>query len=181
MAAPANRRSSSMTTCCRAMLSSISMPRPRLRSITSPPPAADILPGFGHRFHPVDLRAAPLLALVDAAAGDGHISGHYVGAARAIERVMQRRKGKLIPMNIDGASAVIYGELGFAAPLARGIFACRARSASSRTPGSRSAAGIATRARCRKPSPINTRGCPSAPCRNRTQRPHCSRQSRCLP
>ncbi len=80
------------------------------------------LPGFGHRFHPVDPRAAPLLALVDAAAGDGHISGHYVGAARAIERVMQRRKGKLIPMNIDGASAVIYGELGFAAPLARGIF-----------------------------------------------------------
>ena len=27
-----------------------------------------------------------------------------------------------IPMNIDGATAVIYGELGFPAPLARGLF-----------------------------------------------------------
>lgn len=80
------------------------------------------LPGFGHRFHPVDPRAAPLLALVDAAVGEGVLSGRYASAARAIERVMKRRKGKLIPMNIDGATAVIYGELGFAAPLARGIF-----------------------------------------------------------
>jgi citrate synthase len=80
------------------------------------------LPGFGHRFHPVDPRAAPLLALVDAAVADGSVEGHYAKAARAIERVMQRRKGRLIPMNIDGATAVIYGELGFAAPLARGIF-----------------------------------------------------------
>lgn len=80
------------------------------------------LPGFGHRFHPVDPRAAPLLALVDAAAAEGSVGGRYANAARAIERVMQARKGKLIPMNIDGATAVIYGELGFAPPLARGVF-----------------------------------------------------------
>ncbi|ANW03309.1 citryl-CoA lyase [Bradyrhizobium icense] len=80
------------------------------------------LPGFGHRFHPVDPRADPLLALVDAAVSDAAVSGRYASAARAIERVMRERKGKLIPMNIDGATAVIYGELGFAAPLARGIF-----------------------------------------------------------
>lgn len=80
------------------------------------------LPGFGHRFHPVDPRAAPLLALVDQAVADSAVSGRYAAAARAIERVMQARKGRLIPMNIDGATAVIYGELGFAPPLARGIF-----------------------------------------------------------
>ncbi|MFG3591653.1 citryl-CoA lyase [Bradyrhizobium sp. RDI18] len=80
------------------------------------------LPGFGHRFHPVDPRAEPLLALVDAAISDGAVTGRYASAARAIERVMCERNGKLIPMNIDGATAVIYGELGFAAPLARGIF-----------------------------------------------------------
>jgi citrate synthase len=80
------------------------------------------LPGFGHRFHPVDPRAAPLLALVDAAVSDDTVSGRHAAAARAIERVMRQRKGRLIPMNIDGATAVIYGELGFAAPLARGIF-----------------------------------------------------------
>ncbi|KRR14413.1 citryl-CoA lyase [Bradyrhizobium valentinum] len=80
------------------------------------------LPGFGHRFHPVDPRAEPLLALVDAAISDGAVTGRYASAARASERVMRERNGKLIPMNIDGATAVIYGELGFAAPLARGIF-----------------------------------------------------------
>ncbi|MDH2406601.1 citrate/2-methylcitrate synthase [Bradyrhizobium sp. SSUT18] len=80
------------------------------------------MPGFGHRFHPVDPRAALLLALVDAAADEGSVGGHYAKAARAIERVMQQRKSKLIPMNIDGATAVIYGELGFASPLARGVF-----------------------------------------------------------
>ncbi|MBP0110639.1 citryl-CoA lyase [Bradyrhizobium vignae] len=80
------------------------------------------LPGFGHRFHPVDPRAAPLLALVDAAVAAGSVDGQYAKTARAIEGVLQQRKGRLIPMNIDGATAVIYGELGFAAPLARGIF-----------------------------------------------------------
>ena len=40
---------------------------------------------------------------------------------------LPRSKGKAIPMNIDGATAVIYAELGFAAPLARGLF-CLSRS-----------------------------------------------------
>lgn len=80
------------------------------------------LPGFGHRFHPVDPRSGRLLALVDAAVGKGGITGRYAAAARAVEHCLERRKGRLIPMNIDGATAVIYGELGFAAPLARGVF-----------------------------------------------------------
>jgi citrate synthase len=85
------------------------------------------LPGFGHRFHPVDPRAGRLLALVDATVGKGGVTGGYAEAARAIEKILATRKGKLIPMNIDGATAVIYGELGFAPPLARGIF-CLSRS-----------------------------------------------------
>ncbi len=35
---------------------------------------------------------------------------------------MQRRKGRKIPMNIDGATAVIYSELGFSPALGRGLF-----------------------------------------------------------
>lgn len=85
------------------------------------------LPGFGHRFHPVDPRSGRLLGLVDAAVGKGGVTGRYAAAARAVERTLQARKGRLIPMNIDGATAVIYGELGFAAPLARGVF-CLSRS-----------------------------------------------------
>lgn len=83
--------------------------------------------GFGHRFHPTDPRAPRLLELVDKAAGQGIVSGKFAAIGRAIERELSARKGKSIPMNIDGATAVIYAELGFPAPLARGLF-CLSRS-----------------------------------------------------
>jgi citrate synthase len=83
--------------------------------------------GFGHRFHPVDPRAPRLLALVDAAAQRGVVSGGFAAIARAVEDALVSSKGKRIPMNIDGATAVIYAELGFPAPLARGLF-CLSRS-----------------------------------------------------
>ena len=85
------------------------------------------LPGFGHRFHPVDPRAPRLLELVDAAAQEGTVSGNFAEIGRAVEAELKRRKGKAIPMNIDGATAVIYAELDFPAPLARGLF-CLSRS-----------------------------------------------------
>lgn len=81
------------------------------------------LPGFGHRFHkPVDPRAPRLLALVDEAAAEGAVSGEFAGIGRAIEAHLAMERGKPVPMNIDGATAVIYAELGCAAPLARGFF-----------------------------------------------------------
>ena len=54
-------------------------------------------------------------------AGDGERAA-IARIARAIERSLGRRKGRPIPMNIDGATAVIYCELGFAPPLGRGLF-----------------------------------------------------------
>ena len=85
------------------------------------------LPGFGHRFHPVDPRAGPLLSAIDEAAG-GRGRGGPLRRRRPRRRgVLERRKGKRVPMNIDGATAAIYGELGFPAPLARGLF-CLSRS-----------------------------------------------------
>jgi citrate synthase len=69
-----------------------------------------------------------LLELVDAAASEGHVSGRCAAIARAVEDELAARKnGRRIPMNIDGATAVIYAELGFPAPLARGLF-CLSRS-----------------------------------------------------
>lgn len=86
------------------------------------------IPGFGHRFHkPEDPRAPRLLALVDQAASKRVVSGKYAKVARAVQAHLNQRKGKPVPMNIDGATAVIYAELGFAAPLARGLF-CLSRS-----------------------------------------------------
>jgi len=86
-----------------------------------------VIPGFGHRFHPVDPRTAPLLALVDEAAGQGVVGGRFAAIGRAVEAHLAATRGRPIPMNIDGATAVIYAELGFAAPLARGLF-CLSRS-----------------------------------------------------
>ena len=84
--------------------------------------------GFGHRFHPVDPRAPRLLELVDEAAQAGAVTGRFARIARGVEAELAARKGgKRIPMNIDGATAVIYAELGFPAPLARGLF-CLSRS-----------------------------------------------------
>ncbi|WP_176086475.1 citryl-CoA lyase [Martelella sp. HB161492] len=86
------------------------------------------IPGFGHRFHkPVDPRSPRLLALVDAAAETGTVSGRFAAIGRAIAAHLEAARGKPVPMNIDGATAVIYAELGFAPPLARGLF-CLSRS-----------------------------------------------------
>lgn len=81
-----------------------------------------VIPGFGHRFHPVDPRSPRLLALVDEARAKGDVSGRFADIGRGVEAEMERRKGRRIPMNIDGATAVIYSELGFSAPLGRGLF-----------------------------------------------------------
>jgi len=80
------------------------------------------VPGFGHRYHPIDPRAPRLLALVDEAAAKGSVSGRFAAIGRALEDALAARKGRRIPMNIDGATAVVYAELGFAPPLCRGLF-----------------------------------------------------------
>jgi len=85
--------------------------------------AVSHVPGFGHRFHPVDPRAPRLLALVEEAAAKGSVSGRFAAIGRAVEDALAARKGRRIPMNIDGATAVVYAELGFAPALCRGLFA----------------------------------------------------------
>jgi citrate synthase len=88
----------------------------------------EILPGIGHRFHrPTDPRAPRLLDLVAEAVEAGACSGRFAHIAEEIGAEVGRRNGKQIAMNIDGATAVIYAELGFQPPLARGLF-CLSRS-----------------------------------------------------
>jgi len=84
------------------------------------------IPGFGHRFHkPTDPRAPRLIELVNAAADQGEVSGVFSKIACEIEERLSNKKP--VPMNIDGATAVIYAELGCPPPLARGLF-CISRS-----------------------------------------------------
>jgi citrate synthase len=80
------------------------------------------VPGFGHRFHPVDPRAAPLLRLAREAAEAGVTQGRFAGIALAVEQALVRPGRRAVPLNIDGATAVIYGDLGFPPPLTRGLF-----------------------------------------------------------
>jgi citrate synthase len=80
------------------------------------------IPGFGHRFHPRDPRAPRLLELVDAAAVTGAVSGRFAAIGRAVEAALAADKGRAVPMNIDGATGVVFAELGFPPPLCRGLF-----------------------------------------------------------
>jgi citrate synthase len=81
-----------------------------------------IVPGFGHRFHPVDPRCAPLFELVAQAVAAGAVSGRYAKIGRAVEVAIDRITERHIPMNIDGITAVVFCELGFEPELGRGLF-----------------------------------------------------------
>lgn len=86
------------------------------------------IPGYGHRFHPVDPRAPRLMELVKEAVSQGIVGGEFREIGLAVEAALaDPHRGKRVPMNIDGATAVIYAELGFPPPLARGLF-CLSRS-----------------------------------------------------
>ena len=87
-----------------------------------------IVSGFGHRFHkPVDPRAPRLMALVREAADAGTVSGRFADIGEAVQAEIGHQRGTPIAMNIDGATAVIFCELGFPPPLSRGLF-CLSRS-----------------------------------------------------
>jgi len=62
------------------------------------------------------------LELVDEAVAAGAILGLFAAIGRTVEAVLAERKRQSIPMNVDGATGVIFAELGFAPPLCRGLF-----------------------------------------------------------
>lgn len=81
------------------------------------------IPGFGHRFHAQDPRRGPILAVVSNEIDKSTVEGKGYAAARGIEKALaQQSKGRSIPMNIDGATSVIYVELGIPPVLSRGLF-----------------------------------------------------------
>ena len=80
------------------------------------------IPGFGHRFHPVDPRASRLAELVRQAARDGVVRGHFLAIGEAVQQRLSKGRAASLPMNVDGATAVVLLELGFPAAMGRGIF-----------------------------------------------------------
>ena len=78
-------------------------------------------PGFGHRFHTRDPRAARLFQM----ALELELEGEHVRMIRATERALDAREqeiGRHLPVNVDGAIAAICADLGFAYDLGNAIF-----------------------------------------------------------
>ena len=67
------------------------------------------------------------MALAHEAADKGTISGRFARIGEAIQKEIGAQRGAPIAMNIDGATAAIFCELGFPPPLSRGLF-CLSRS-----------------------------------------------------
>ena len=78
-------------------------------------------PGFGHRFHTRDPRAARLFQM----ALELEVEGEHVRLIRVTERAVEARAahfGRPLPVNVDGAIAAICADLGFAYELGNAIF-----------------------------------------------------------
>ena len=81
----------------------------------------EVPPGFGHRFHTRDPRAARLFQM----ALELEVEGEHVRLIRAAERVLADPEGRFkrpLPVNVDGAIAAICADLGFAYELGNAIF-----------------------------------------------------------
>jgi len=67
------------------------------------------LPGFGHPMHASgDPRATFLLDLADTL----QVSGWYCALAHQVESLLEKRKGRPIPLNVTGATSAILSDLG---------------------------------------------------------------------
>src|SRR5437016_2565107 len=78
-------------------------------------------PGFGHRFHTRDPRAARLFQM----ALELELEGEHVRMIRVSERALDAKHdhfGRPLPVNVDGAIAAISADLGFAYELGNAIF-----------------------------------------------------------
>lgn len=83
--------------------------------------AREAIPGFGHRYHTRDPRAARLFQM----ALELEIEGGHIQMIRAVEMTLAARQtsaAPAIPVNIDGAIAAVCGDLGMPPAVANALF-----------------------------------------------------------
>jgi citrate synthase len=81
--------------------------------------AGEPIPGFGHRFHTRDPRAARLFQM----ALELETEGAHIQMIRAVEVMMaERTDGRALPVNIDGAIAAVCGDIGIPPEIANALF-----------------------------------------------------------
>jgi citrate synthase len=79
----------------------------------------EAIPGFGHRFHTRDPRAARLFQM----ALELEIEGGHIQMIRAVEMLLATRPNEPpLPVNIDGAIAAVCGDLGMPPAVADALF-----------------------------------------------------------
>ena len=80
----------------------------------------EAIPGFGHRFHTRDPRAARLFQM----ALELEAEGEHIQMIRQVELVMLQREqaGPPLPVNIDGAIAALCGDIGIPPQVANALF-----------------------------------------------------------
>jgi citrate synthase len=78
------------------------------------------IPGFGHRYHTRDPRAARLFQM----ALELEVEGDHVQMIRAVEMTLSEREqaGPPLPVNVDGAIAAVCGDLGIPPLVANALF-----------------------------------------------------------
>jgi len=76
------------------------------------------MPGFGHRLHKVDPRTGKLFEI---AARHGY-SGRHIELCKGIEKALDDKLGKQLPINVDGAIAAVISDMGFDWRLGKGFF-----------------------------------------------------------
>jgi citrate synthase len=83
--------------------------------------AGETPPGFGHRFHTRDPRAARLFQM----ALELEVEAGHIQMIRAVEMVLHDYpddQGRTLPVNIDGAIAAVCGDLGIPPTIADALF-----------------------------------------------------------
>ena len=81
----------------------------------------EVPPGFGHRIHARDPRAARLFQM----ALELELEGEHVRLLRTVEQVLDKQSshfGRPLPVNVDGAIAAVTADLGFAYDLGNAVF-----------------------------------------------------------
>ncbi len=76
------------------------------------------MPGFGHQLHKVDPRTGKLFEI---AARVGY-SGRHIDLCVAVEKALEEKLGRKLPVNINGAVAAVISDMGFDWRLGKGFF-----------------------------------------------------------
>ena len=80
--------------------------------------SGDRIAGFGHKVYTEDPRAKQIFEK----AKELGFFGEHCELAAAVEKVLEEKKGKKIPINVDGAIAAVVSDMGFDYRLGKGFF-----------------------------------------------------------